>query len=285
MPYYTLLCATIVYMDATTIARLNAINRDFYRVAADDFDQTRGAAWPGWERLLPHLRVPLSVLDVGCGNGRFGVFLAQNLTSNPSLPCGEGFQFAAVPSPPHPMTEGNPVGEGEGQGLRVITYHGLDSNRALLGHAHATLDNLPGLDVTLESRDIVEQPPDAGAYDLVALFGVLHHIPGYAEREQFMEQLGTLVNPGGLLAFACWRFYEYDRFRARIVPWPDDIAVEPGDFLLDWRRGTTALRYCHYADDDEHAALVAATGLREILTYRADGQTGDANRYSLLKNE
>ncbi len=45
-----------------------------------------------------------------------------------------------------------------------------------------------------------------------------------------------------------------------------------------WRRETPALRYCHYVDDAEHSALVAATGLTEVVTFRADGETGDMNR-------
>jgi 2-polyprenyl-3-methyl-5-hydroxy-6-metoxy-1,4-benzoquinol methylase len=77
--------------DATR-ERLNTINREFYRVTAHDFDETRGQPWPGWKRVLPYLKLPLSVLDVGCGNGRFGVFLAQNLT---------------LPTGPHPPAEGN----------------------------------------------------------------------------------------------------------------------------------------------------------------------------------
>lgn len=232
-------------MDAETIRRLNAINHEFYRLTADDFSETRGTAWPGWERLLPYLRAPLSALDVGCGNGRFGLFLAEHL------------------------------------GAANVQFHGVDSSDGLLAHARTALAGLP--DVTLEARDIVENPPDAGSYDLVALLGVLHHIPGAVERQAFMRRLAERVKPGGLLVFAAWRFYEYERFRERIVPWPSDIQVEPGDYLLDWRRGTVALRYCHYTDDAEHAALVAATGLTELATYRADGATGDANRYSLLR--
>jgi tRNA (uracil-5-)-methyltransferase TRM9 len=248
-------------MDSSTITRLNQINREFYRVTADEFDQTRGEAWPGWERLRPYLHTPISVLDVGCGNGRFGLFLAKTL----SLPT----------SPPlHRMERGS--------GGEVI-YHGLDSNPALLEHARESLQSLSGLTVNLEERDMVENPPDTGAYDLVVLFGVIHHIPGYTERQNFVRQLATRVKPGGLFAFACWHFYEYERFRQRITPWPEDIEVEKGDYLLDWRRGRTALRYCHYVDDAEHAELTTATGMDEILTYRADGQTGDANRYSILR--
>ncbi len=243
-------------MDETTIRRLNAINRDFYRVTAYEFDQTRSQPWPGWERLLPYVRersdsqASLSILDVGCGNARFGVFLAKNLLDSE-----------------HKLS---------------FNYHGIDSSPALLERARASLH---GITVNLEERDMIENPPDSGQYDLVALFGVLHHVPGYAQRLQFMRLLTERVAPTGLLAFACWRFYEYDRFRERIIPWPHDLLVEPHDYLLDWRQGESALRYCHYVDDAEHAALVAATGLVEIATYRADGHTGDANRYSILQHE
>lgn len=241
-------------MDDATRARLNAINRRFYQVTADSFDETRNHAWPGWERLLTHLRLPLRVLDIGCGNGRFGVFLAEHLQPSSTA---------------------------------LLHYHGIDSSPALLTHADRALAHhaSPGSIYSLEERDIVESPPDDGLYDLVVLFGVMHHIPGASERQELVKSLAARVAPGGILGIACWRFYEYPRFRDRVVPWPDDITVEAGDMLLDWRRGEHALRYCHYVDDAEQAALVAASGLTEIASYRADGNTNDINCYSLLKNE
>src|SRR5690349_758474 len=69
-------------MDEATIRRLNQINREFYRITADSFDQSRQHAWAGWEQLLEYLKPPLSVLDVGCGNGRFGLFLAEALSGD-----------------------------------------------------------------------------------------------------------------------------------------------------------------------------------------------------------
>jgi tRNA (uracil-5-)-methyltransferase TRM9 len=240
-------------MNEATIQQLNAINRVFYRITADEFDQTRGTPWPGWETLLDYLPNgdgPLSVLDIGCGNGRFGVFLAERLG-------------------------------------REIVYHGVDSNPTLLEHARRSLGDHLDIRASLEERDIVEQPPQAGQYDLVTAFGLLHHVPGYAQRQEFMRWLAGRVAPGGRLTFACWRFYEYERFRDRIAPWPDDLAglVEKHDYLLDWRRGEVAWRYCHYVDDEEHAGLIAATGLAEIATYSADGFDGAANRYSVLARD
>lgn len=238
-------------MDEETIQELNALNRDFYRTVADDFDTTRGRPWPGWRGLLPSLTTaagPLRVLDVGCGNGRFGAFLAASVH-------------------------------------RPIFYTGVDNNPALLERARATLEPLKGMSVRLLERDIVNAPPPDGPYELVVLFGVLHHIPAFERRRGLLRALARRLAPGGVLAFACWRFYEYVRFRERIAPWPHNLTAEPGDYLLDWRRGANALRYCHYIDDAELAALLAATGLTPLATYRADGHEGDANLYAVLWRE
>ncbi|HEX2622957.1 MAG TPA: class I SAM-dependent methyltransferase [Phototrophicaceae bacterium] len=236
-------------MEHSIRQRLNAINREFYRVTATEFDQTRQEAWRGWEPLLPYLSSITSVLDVGCGNGRFGVYLVQHLKAH-------------------------------------LKYHGIDSNPALLNLAAVSLANdAPTLQVQLDEHDIIDNLPDTGQYDLVVLFGVMHHIPGYAERQGFIRKLAEQVTSGGVLAFACWRFYEFERFRERIIPWYETLRaeIETHDYLLDWRRGTTALRYCHYVDDNEHTELIRASGLTELSTYRADGFSGTVNHYSILR--
>ncbi|RMF80267.1 MAG: class I SAM-dependent methyltransferase [Chloroflexi bacterium] len=229
-----------------SINELNQLNQAFYRITAEAFDATRGNAWPGWEKLLPYLPIPLRVLDVGCGNGRFARFLAESLT-------GE------------------------------MSYHGVDSNPTLLDKARAALQDMPQISVKLEQRDMIQQPIEDGAYNLIAIFGVLHHIPGKDYRQKFVNNLAQYVTPGGILVFSCWRFYEYPRFRDRIAPWPDNLQREQHDYLLDWRQGKNALRYCHYINDAEHQELVDATGLTQVLTYRADGKSGDMNRYSVLR--
>lgn len=237
--------------------RLNQMNRDFYCLTVEDFDESRGRPWPGWRRVLEYLPAApisaLSVLDVGCGNGRFGRFLARNL-----------------PAPIH-----------------AIRYHGLDNNPDLLTAARdafARMDILP--DARLEVRDIVEHPPDAGLYDLVVAFGVLHHVPGADLRRGLVRALAGRVRAGGLLVVTAWQFWDHARFRERAVAWPADLEREPGDHLLDWRRGhaaNTALRYCHHIDESELDGLVAASGLREIARYSADGHTGDINRYGVVR--
>ncbi len=239
-------------MDIQTILRLNQINADFYATIANDFDETRGKAWAGWDVLINHIpkpTVPYRVLDMGCGNGRFGIFLAEKW------------------------------------GTDNLIYHGVDNSPDLLQSAREAL-SAKHITFQLQQEDIVSGHRElTPAYDLVVAFGVIHHIPSAQLRTHLLWNWANAVKAGGHLAFACWRFYEFDRFRERITAWDDDLAnkVEQHDYLLDWRRGTTALRYCHYVDDHEHEALIHATNLQPIADYRADGFTNTVNRYSILK--
>lgn len=248
------LLGTLTIMKTQTIQYLNDINREFYATTAEDFDQTRGRAWAGWVRLAEYIDAPLSVLDVGCGNGRFGIFLAQALDGR-------------------------------------IQYHGVDNNDQLLNYANSALAPFANVQTKLDTLDVIADSLPPAEYDLVVLFGVIHHVPGAQNRQQFIAELAKRVKPGGMLAFAAWRFYEYARFRERLVEWsvdtlPDgmkDTQLEEHDYLLDWRRGERALRYCHYVDDAELDTLIQASNMREVTRYRADGSDNAMNAYVILK--
>lgn len=233
-------------MQPDTRRRLSDINRAFYRKVAAEFDRSRAQPWAGWQPLLPHLAAlppQARVLDVGCGNGRFGRFLTHN-------------------------------------GPAAIRYTGVDNCPEMLQIARARLP-----DATLLSLDLVSEAPPAGPFELVVCFGILHHIPGARQRQQLIRALAATVAAGGLLAFVTWRFADFARFRQRIVPWPADLAdkVEPGDHLLDWRRGARALRYCHHFDAAEHETLLRTSGLDALANWCADGPEDAANRFSLLQ--
>ncbi|MFZ4815506.1 MAG: class I SAM-dependent methyltransferase [Phototrophicaceae bacterium] len=251
-------------MSPESVQALNALNAAFYATVAADFNATRERAWAGWVQLfgmlgrLPH-QMPLRVWDVGCGNGRFGVFLAEQW-----------------PAP--------------------VRYHGTDNSPALLDYAKHALAAWPTTRASFNPYDLLapthlqHSPPQTAAsspsshtYDLVALFGVLHHIPGAHHRHNLLRRLARRVAPGGLLVLTCWRFMDNPRLAARVMDWNPAFEREPGDYLLDWRRGAHATRYCHHVDDHELQHLIAATGLVEQARFAADGDDNKTNLYVVLR--
>lgn len=247
-------------MDRATRRRLAALNRCFYHRFAAAFAETRRAPWPGWRRLAAHLRAPaggraLHVLDLGCGNGRFGAFCASSL--------------------PFP-----------------VAYTGVDSSVAMLELARANLARLERFE--LVRRDLGREsgaPLPAGPFDVVVLLGVLHHVPGAATRRVLLEAAARCLAPGGVLAFTVWRFGSQERFAGKIVPWEevnrrlrrpfDPGRLEEGDVLLSFGGSPQAVRYCHAVNDDELEGWLL--GLPPVIDdYLADGATGDLNRYLVL---
>ena len=63
-------------MKKETISALNQLNTNFYNTVAKEFDESRNHYWPGWQLLVEQIdpTTITSVLDIGCGNGRFGAF-------------------------------------------------------------------------------------------------------------------------------------------------------------------------------------------------------------------
>lgn len=66
-------------MDPALRRQLMAASVAFYRTHAQSFGQSRQGAWDSWDEVwrIAQQRNPSTVLDVGCGNGRFHQFLSQ----------------------------------------------------------------------------------------------------------------------------------------------------------------------------------------------------------------
>ena len=242
------------------------MNRRFYLRHAAAFSASRRRAWAGWNKLPEQLPTrpmrSLSVLDIGCGNARFATFLLDQ------LPGG-------------------------------LVYEGLDDSAELLSHAEQRLAGALAegrvtarlSKVRLTGQDL-SQLPSGRRYDLVVLFGVLHHIPGSQAREGLLADLAGLLAPEGILVASLWRFDRQPGWPGKILPWesynsaadsPIDLAeLEDGDHLLTWAGDRQAPRYCHLCSEAEAEALVEASALRLRDRFQADGRAGDQNLYLVL---
>ena len=239
-------------MNSATSQALLRLNRAFYERFADEFARSRTPEQPGWQRLLAYLPEQGRVLDVGCGHGRLARLLDQ-------------------------------------QRRRVI-YVGVDSSPQLLAIARSDTADLT-VPTALVEADVtapgwIERLP-AGHFDAVVALALLHHIPGRQGRRDLLAQLAGLLAEEGVLALSTWQFMNEARLLRKIVPWsaagltPDD--VEPGDFLLDWRRGGLGLRYCHLVDESELTGLASQVGLAVEALFQDDGQARNLNLFAVLR--
>lgn len=300
-------------MDSTLRRQLLAINRRFYAEHAGTFGASRRWPWPGWTRLVDDWlaccrtdSTPLRVFDVGCGNGRFGAFLLAHLAER-------------APS-------------------RRVHYLAVDAEPALVDQARVALEpfaeaghrleyGVLDLEEALPSEWSRAHPGAGSGFDLVVLFGVLHHVPGRARRLALVDDLGKCLAPGpalgpgsenrpleqandprgvkclaparvfentglthgksadGRLAVSRWMLHQRPRFERKQRPFSqldpplDPSLLEPGDTLLGWQHDPTALRYLAFPDADELALLDHRPHLELLDTYRADGRSGEDNRY------
>jgi SAM-dependent methyltransferase len=249
-------------MKRETIEALDGLNRLFYTAQGEEFSATRRTPWPAWNRVVESFissrateHAGHSILDVGCGNGRLASLLEEALDAGWS-------------------------------------YLGIDASLILAREARTG----GGHDRRLVLADVVHGALpfalQSELFDLIAVFGVLHHIPSWERRRSLLVELAGYLRSGGVLAVSFWQFGADSRFEGRVVDWGEYNSaaatpipledLESGDHLLRWGSGA-ALRYCHFANLAEAAEVTAATGLERLETFRGDGASGELNLYHLMR--
>jgi len=284
-------------VDDATARTLNRINAAFYRERAGEFSATREGPWPGWLQLRDVLEAegllapgpaaardgPLRVLDVACGNARFGRFLADGRPDRT-------LHYTGVDASPELLALARARGGlGDHPQLRVVDLVEDDLDAALRTHRSGLAKG--GSDAALRTH----------RFDLGACFGLLHHLPGRARRKALLATLLSRLRPDGLLVVTCWRLALFERFQGRAVPWEewnaaaapdlrvDPAQLEPGDRLLPF--GNTLEgekiagqpRYVHFAHEDETAELLAELPCERVAEFVADGRDHNLNRYFALR--
>lgn len=234
-------------MTPQTAQILRHLNAQFYRSLADSFAASRAAPQPGFALLLDWLPVPAdTLLDVGCGNGRFGHYLLAQ------------------------------------QRIRQVT--GVDFSAELLQKARALLPQAtfiqgdmtqPGFLASLGQFDTIAclaamQHVPGRANRLALLQELAAHLRAHGRI--FLANWQFMSSPRQQRKLRPW---------SEIGLTPAD--VEPDDYLLTWQRDGFGLRYVCQIDEAETTALATQAGLRILHQFRSDGQEGDLSLYTVLQ--
>ena len=246
-------------MDASVVARLLDLNREFYQKFGPAFAATRRRIQPGVRRVIASLPVGARLLDLGCGPGALALELDR------LWPAG--------------------------------SYLGLDASEELLAAARQALRQAKpgGVDIRFARADLADpgwvELAAAQPIDACLAFAVLHHLPGADLRERLLRQVNELLPESGLFIHSEWQLQHSPRLRARLQPWSavglSEADVDPGDVLIDWRftlpgqPEQVGLRYVHIFTQEELAELAARSGFAVRETFESDGEGGRLGLYQV----
>jgi SAM-dependent methyltransferase len=244
-------------MKQQTIDKLIALNTHFYVNVEKEFSATRQILWRGYQSLFDYLNSTnnsiLTVLDIACGNGRFVKTLEQNLNNK-------------------------------------FSYLGLDNNKFLIDEASKSFKSesirFKNFDIFNEDLSIIDEK-----FDLIVVFGLLHHIPSNELRIKFMKSLRGLLNINGRLVFTTWNFTQIKLFENRLND--DEInnlgidltELDENDYFLKWNNSNENIRYCHYYSDKEISNLLSHNDFKLDYKFLADGKDAKTNTYYIISRQ
>jgi 2-polyprenyl-3-methyl-5-hydroxy-6-metoxy-1,4-benzoquinol methylase len=239
-------------MHERTAQRLLSLNRTFYADFAAEFAASRSDADPALARILPYVPQRARLLDVGCGDGRLAELLERERGG--------------------------------------ASYTGVDSALALIERARTRAAGFSAISARFLVADIAYPGWSIGLqgipFDTVVSLAVVHHLPGYARRVRVLEDMASLVARDGHIVVSTWQFLKSERLRRKIVAW-SEVGIsagdlEPGDYLIDWKRGGRGIRFCHLVDSAEASSLAADAGLTVRDVFHAGGREGNLSMYVVM---
>ncbi|HUS94116.1 MAG TPA: class I SAM-dependent methyltransferase [Patescibacteria group bacterium] len=224
---------------------LLSLNRQFYDQFARPFAESRARPQPGFYHLLEYIRPEdSSLLDVGCGEGRFGRFLSNNAPA--------------------------------------MEYTGIDFTEKFLQYArtghHGTyllrdisepdcLDGLGQFDV-VACLATMQHIPGLGRRSQLLREMAAH----LAESGRILlSNWQFLSSDRQRRKLVAW---------SEIGLTEDDVAAD--DYLLSWQRDGLGYRYVAHLNEVAIGEMASIAGLRIIDHFRSDGREGDLNLYTVL---
>lgn len=223
-----------------------------YKELANKFSNSRAYPWKGWEKVSKLIKTefdkPISILDLGCGNGRFLDFLLSET-------------------------------------IQISNYLGIDNSVELLKIADRRFDqeHVDFLFADLEhdwTIEIQKHKESLGnkevKYDFISLFGVMHHIANHGKRVQLLRDAKSLLNQDGVIFVTYWQFGKYDRFLNKAQ------SLGNNDYNLPFN-DIQGARFCHFTNEAEAGTLEKESNVTVLDSFYSDGSDSQLNLYRFYK--
>lgn len=240
-------------MDAVTWTKINQINSRFYEERALDFSKSRNSSWYGWEivwnLVLPFLPIEPNILDVGCGNGRFGLFLKEKNTSN--------FSYTGIDQSTAllRLAEKNLSVKTNCQLIHADVMKYRVINLDFIG-VFGLLHHIPDT----KQRTILIKKLIAGLKPggVIALsFWRVDDLLKLTHKSASQKEIRTMgINPS---------------------------KMEPGDYFLPFANKVDSWRYVHSISPREIEGYKKFRNTESLSEFKADGRNGQLNTYLVLK--
>jgi tRNA (uracil-5-)-methyltransferase TRM9 len=251
---------------------INYLNIYFYKTIASHFDSSRQYFWPGFTSLKNHLPADfksLRVLDLGCGNGRFGEFLeSQNLLQS----------YTGLDSDPSLIQEAK-------QRYPQLTFKHQDillsdlgfDNQFDLSVSFGVMHHLATNQSRLDFLESITRATISEGLVCVSFWKFLDIDPK-AKRVVF--------EPGKKVDSVVLNYLQKFKLETGLQFDLDEFfgSFKAGDYLLSWKRGGFGIRFAHDYTKSEIENLFSLSSLKIKASWLADGPGDRGNQYYLLQS-
>lgn len=196
-----------------------------YNTIAEDFSNTRNRTEHEFKMFVKYIHPDKKILDLGCGNGRFLVFLKE-LIKEKDL---------------------------------AQNYIGVDNSKELLKIAR---EKHPGINFIL--GDQLQIPLKNDTCDLIFNIRAFHHIPSKKLRVDALKEMKRVLKNDGIMVISVWNLWQMKYAKelasafARWILTAGNYACN--DTLIKW--GKKRKRYYHAFTRQEFIKTVKSAGMK-----------------------